>query len=109
MVLGVGALSSLPDRLAVVAPLDRLALLGAKRAKQELREVDRGVWAFRGYWQDSARSGVSSDVMHELFGSGFICRLDETRVGITKAGEQALSRSIEVAIDAASKWFKLRG
>jgi hypothetical protein len=74
----------------------------------DLREVD-GKWTFVGYLQDPARSGVSSEVMRELFGSGFICRLDESRIGITEAGETALSRSTIDAFTAALKWLKEKG
>ena len=70
----------------------------------DLREID-GAWSFVGHWQDPARSGVTSAVMCELFGFGFICRLDGSGAVITKDGEQALSRSTIDAIAAASKWF----
>jgi lipopolysaccharide biosynthesis protein len=62
-----------------------------------------GQWCFVGHWQDPARSGVSARVMHELFGCRFICQLSDSRVGITKYGEEALSQSTIAAIAAASK------
>jgi hypothetical protein len=74
----------------------------------ELREAN-GEWTFVRHWQDPARSGVPSDVMRELFGFRFICRLDVSRVAITKDGEQALSRSTKEAIDAALKWLNGTG
>ena len=43
-----------------------------------LREVN-GKWTFVGHWQDPSRSDVPSCIMRELFGFGFICRLDKNR------------------------------
>ena len=74
----------------------------------ELREID-GEWIFVGHWQDPARSGVPSVVMCELLESGFICRRDGSGATITKAGEQALSRSTIDAIAATLRWFSETG
>jgi hypothetical protein len=89
------------------APLSGAAreVLRALAHGLDLREIN-GEWTFVGYFQDRAHSGVSSETMRELFGSGFICHLGCQKIAITREGEHVLFQSTTDDIAAALKWLR---